>query len=195
MTAMWARSLQKFHTNRMGGGTLIRGPMSVGAAMLLLVMPSVASEADVTASAELVTPIDIVGEGDLSFGTLAVPRTGTCVYDVTATGGSVLSGGSECQFLAGQILQAEFSVACEADALVTYEVIYTNSAPSGATFSAPSNPMAIDGFAASGALQTRACDADGLSDVNAGGRLTVTPSAPSSFTGQVGTIRLEAQYE
>ncbi|MAI91221.1 DUF4402 domain-containing protein [Ponticaulis sp.] len=179
----------------MGGGTLIRGLMAIGVALFSANLTSLATEGDVTASAELVTPIDILGEGDLSFGTLAIPRTGSCVYDVSAIGTLSASGATDCQGLSGQSLPAEFSVACDADALVTFELIYTNSAPAGATFSSPSNPMSIDGFGAGSALQTIACDTDGLSDVTAGGRLTVTPSASSGFSGQVGTIRLEAQYE
>ncbi len=179
----------------MGGGSLIRRLISIGALLTFGWGQAFAAEGDVIAAAELVTPIDIVGIGDLNFGTLAVPRTVSCTYDVAANGAASSSGGAECQFLSGQPLQAEFSVACGADELVTYEVIYSSSSPSGVTFGAPSNPMSIDGFGAGSALQTQACDSDGLSDVNAGGRLTVTPSAPDTFSGQVGTIRLEAQYE
>lgn len=174
---------------------LTRGMISIGVVLAASWGHAFAAESELNASAELVTPIDIIGVGDLSFGTLAVPRQSTCTYDVSATGVTNVSGGAECQFLAGQALSAEFSVACAADELVTYELIYTNSAPSGVTFSAPSNPMAIDGFGAGAVLQTQACDSDGLSDVTAGGRLTITTNSPDTFSGNVGTIRLEAQYE
>ncbi len=168
-----------------------------GCVCVIAATPDAAQGADRTAqaSAVLVTPIDIVGVGDLTFGAVAAPRAATCVYDVTATGQTTASGGSECRFLSGAPLPAEFTVACSGDQLVTYEVLYASAAPSGVTFSAPTTPMAIDGFGAGPALQTRACDSDGLSDVKAGGRLTVTPAAPDAFDGVVGSIRLEAQYE
>ena len=153
-----------------------------------------AGEATGPASAGLATPVDVQAEGDLTFGVVAVPREAACAYTVTPRGNVQATSRDECRFLSGKPLNAAFSVACSAGQMVTFEAVFTNTAPAGATFEAGDDPMEIDGLGEGAAVQVQACDKDGLSEVRIGGRLTVTPDAPSSFTGEVGSIRLEAAY-
>ena len=165
---------------------------------VLLVLPTISSanaaEDILMASAKMMTPVDVVGEGDLSFGTVAIPRTGNCEYELTPRSETLAPKSEECRFLAGSPIAAEFSVACSPSQPVTFEAIFTNSAPTGASFGSGNNSLEIDGLGAGDVLQVQSCDKDGFSEVRGGGRLTVTPNAPEGFSGEVGTIRLEANY-
>tara|TARA_Y100000052_G_C2952225_1_gene88005 strand:+ start:1804 stop:2361 length:558 start_codon:yes stop_codon:yes gene_type:complete len=165
-----------------------------GLLVLTVSVPSEATEDLLFASAKMMTPVDIVGEGDLAFGTVAIPRTETCVYELTPRSETLSSKSDECRFLSGSPIAAEFSVACSPSQPVTFEAIFTNSAPTGTSFGAGTNSLEIDGLGAGDILQVQSCDKDGFSEVRVGGRLSVTPNAPEGFSGEVGTIRLEANY-
>lgn len=164
------------------------------ALLALVAAPAFAGPDQASAGAELTTPIDIIAQGDLVFGTVAIPRSGDCSYTVSSRSEPSATQREECRFLSGEPLAGEFSVSCGANQTVTFEAIFTNAAPTGALFSAGDAPMEIDGLGAGEALQIRPCDKDGFSEVRVGGTLTVSPGAPDGFSGEVGTIRLEANY-
>ena len=164
------------------------------AAVAIVPAPLMAQEsAENSASASLVQPLVITGAQPLEFGTLAIPTAQTCLYAISPTGQEEASG-VLCQFIAGEVLPAGFTLNCAAGSLVQFEVIYIDSAPAGARFSAPEAAMSIDGQAVGSVYQVGACDADGTSEIRAGGLLEVSAQAQHDFSGRVGTIRLEVAY-
>lgn len=198
---MFWTGIQKTRWDRMQAGRPERAASKVlkqlclsGLLVLPMMSPAFAAEDILLASAKMVTPVDIVGLGDLAFGTVAIPRSENCIYEVSPRDEVISSKSDECRFLSGSPIAAEFSVACSPSEPMTFEVIFTNSAPTGASFSAGTNSLEIDGLGAGDILQVQSCDKDGFSEVRVGGRLTVTPNAPEGFSGEVGTIRLEANY-
>ena len=165
------------------------------AASISLALPMSSQSLDVDAAAKLVKPIVIETGSALEFGELSIPAAGTCVYQVTPAGSVSASQGNGCQFVSGDVFPAEFTVACgDNNASVRFEVIYTDASPSGVAFSAPKDPMQIDGAPAGDQVQSLSCDADGISLVRAGGKLSVGSDA-EPFEGRVGSIRLEASFE
>lgn len=155
-----------------------------------------AETTDVEASAAFVAPVSILSAEPLTFGQLAVPASGECTYTLSPTGSVTASGGGTCAFIDAKALAARFEIGCgQSGAAVRYEITYINAAPAGSTFEAPANPVRIDAAQAGGLSQVRPCDTDGISVVSAGGQLRVSASAPRSFKGRVGTIRLEAVFE
>lgn len=157
--------------------------------------PVIADDSDTRASASLVTPVSILSGEPLEFGELTVPASGECLYALSPEGSfSVLGAG--CMLISGQALPARFEVGCgQAGTSVRYEVSFVNSAPAGAIFEAGRAPVQIDGAEPGNHSQVRPCDGDGTTVVSIGGQLRVTASAPSGFSGPVGTIRLEANFE
>lgn len=153
-----------------------------------------AKEAEADATATLVQPLVITGAQPLEFGMLAIPAQGECIYEVD-TAGRGNSPAGVCQFIGADQFPARFSLNCAASTLVQFQLIYSDSAPAGATFSAPPAAMDIDGNGAGALFQTRPCDTDGTSQISAAGRLTVRAGAAHGFSGPVGTIRLEVAYD
>jgi hypothetical protein len=176
------------------------GAGSGGAAALAVLCASTAwgqagtVDAATDASASLLQPLAITGAQPLEFGTLAIPPQGECVYEIDVAGRANAPGGI-CQFLGQDRFPARFTLSCAARALVQFQVIHTDAAPAGAVFAAPAAAMEIDGAGAGAAFQSRPCDADGISEIAAAGRLTVRAGALHGFTGTVGTIRLEVAYD
>lgn len=170
--------------------------MRAVAAVLALspVVPSMAQEADTDATATLVQPLVITGAQPLEFGMLAIPAQGECIYEVDTAGRGNTPAGV-CQFIGANQFPARFRLNCAASTLVQFQLVYTDSAPAGATFSAPPAAMDIDGNGAGALFQTRPCDTDGTSQISAAGRLTVRAGAVHGFSGPVGTIRLEVAYD
>jgi len=156
---------------------------------------AMADTLSVDASAALVTPLSVSSGAPMEFGTLTVPQAGECTYAIAPVGTFTATGGADCQRLSGTPLPAAFIVRCAADALVTFDVRYTNGAPAGATFGAPPTPVAVDARTPGALFQTHPCDSDGESTVAAGGQLTVTPEASDTSLAVVGTVTLEASYE
>ena len=152
------------------------------------------AESTADANASLLQPLAITGAQPLEFGTLAIPHQGECIYEVDVAGRPNAPGGI-CQFIGGDRFPARFTLSCAARSLVQFQVIHTDAAPTGARFAAPPAAMEIDGAGAGAAFQTRPCDADGISEIAAAGRLTVSAGALHGFTGPVGTIRLEVAYD
>jgi len=124
-----------------------------------------------------------------------VPKAGECLYVLGPEGLLNASGGSDCVALSGTPLAGQFELSCAPDQSVRFELIYSNTAPSGADFGGQTNPADIDGRGAGPALQVLPCDRDGLSDLRVGGQISISSNAPSAFTGEVGTIRLEVTYD
>ena len=175
----------------------IRGPRWGATFALLavaLTFPCVAEEAETDATASFIQPLVINGAQPLEFGTLAIPPQGECSYEIDVAGRANTPGGI-CQFLGQDRFPARFPLSCAARALVQFQLIHTNTAPAGAVFGAPADAMDIDGAGAGAAFQIRPCDADGISEIAAAGRLTVRAGAPHGFAGPVGTIRLEVAYD
>ena len=150
---------------------------------------------DITANAKISSPLTISSASSLEFGEVTRPNTGQCDYELGPDSELIVSGGSDCMAMSGTPFAAEFTINCAVDVLVRFELTYENQAPDGAVFSAGENSMDIDGRGAGDVLQVTGCDSDGQTQVSAGGRLSVTPTAPDDFTGTVGTIRLEAIYD
>ena len=150
---------------------------------------------DLPASTTMVTPLSITSAAPLEFGTVTVPKVGDCIYVLNTDSEISASGGPECTALSGMPESGHFVLSCGAYQSVIFEVFYTNTAPSGAVFGAPPKPADIDGRGSGPAMQLLPCDRDGMSDIRVGGQLSITPNAPSAFSGEVGTIRLEVTYD
>lgn len=154
-----------------------------------------AQEAEAQASASMLAPLTIAAVEGLEFGMVAVSPEGDCRYSIDPSGQASKSGDGRCALLSGATFNGRFEVDCGADALVQFSLFYTDLAPDGASFGPSAQPMQVDAGAPASAFQVLACDSDGRSVVRAGGSLLVTPRAPSGFSGQVGTIRLEVKYD
>lgn len=170
---------------------------SVIGALWLMAAPTLAAAdmMDTTASAAMVSPLQITSAAPLEFGTVVIPKLGQCIYTLGPDDILQSSGGTDCTALSGTPLAANFEVGCAANVQVRFDLIYTNTAPTGASFGAGTAPMDIDGRGAGSVTQILPCDSDGQTVVRAGGTLSVTPQAPDSFSGDVGTIRLEIIYD
>jgi len=161
-----------------------------------LCQPTLASDMfETTASVSMVSPLQITSAAPMEFGVVTIPKAGQCGYTLAPDGSLLASGGSDCAALSGTPMPAEFSVSCAPSTQVRFDLSYTNTAPSGASFGAGISPMDIDGQGAGGVVQILPCDTDGLTEVSVGGLLTVTPAVGTDFTGEIGTIRLEIIYD
>ena len=150
---------------------------------------------DANAAAEFLSPVEITTSRDLDFGVVTTPHSSNCIYTIAPDGTQSATGDRMCGFVSGLAGSASFEVLCQPDTSVFIELVYSNSAPSGASFGPNVTPLSWDSSSAGPAAQIAPCDADGQSIANAGGELIVTPTAPPGFSGQVGLIRLEVAYE
>lgn len=173
----------------------LRGTIWAGIVLGLCQPVFAADMIDTTVSVSMVSPLQINSASPMEFGVVTIPKAGSCDYALGPDGNLQASGGSDCAALSGTPMPAEFSVSCAADTQVRFDISYTNSAPSGASFGAGTAPMNIDGRGAGGVVQVLPCDTDGLSEVRAGGLLSVTPAVGTDFTGEIGTITLEVIYD
>lgn len=182
----------------MHGTSITRG--AIAAALIVVsalapLTPLLADELDTDASAKFATPVGIMSAAPMAFGEVVRPNTGQCVYDMAPDSRVTATGGADCAVIAGVQLAAEFTLGCEANSLLRLTLLIDDLAPSGAQFTAGSQPFSIDGAGSGADTILAACDADGESIVMAGGQLIVSDSAPAAFSGTVGTITLEAIYE
>jgi len=169
--------------------------LAISALALAVPSAALADELDTDASASFASPVGIMSAAPMAFGEVVRPNIGQCTYDMSPDSNITATGGDNCAVIAGVQLAAEFTLGCEANSLLRLTLLIDDLAPSGASFSAGSQPFTIDGAGAGADTMLAPCDADGTSVVMAGGQLTVTDTAPAAFSGTVGTITLEAIYE
>lgn len=127
----------------------------------------------------------------LAFGNVSIPREGNCQYTVDLDGSLTIEGGINCHDMGGFSSAGEYKITCSPGSLLNFETVFINEAPQGVSFEASDTPLAIDGNAAAGQMQTQPCDNDGESTATVTAVLNVSSNAPVDFAGRVGTITLE----
>lgn len=152
-----------------------------GAAMLA--GAAIAADADSTAGAEIIAPLQISNSAALYFGTIAPSLTAGDTVVVSAAGAK--SCGAELTCLTDDHTAAQFDVTGEADASYTISLPTSVSISNGAGAN-----MTVDNFTGSKATGTLVSGADSF---NVGGTLGV---AANQATGEyTGTFTVTVEYQ
>lgn len=154
---------------------------AAGAAMLA--GAAIAADADSTAGAEIIAPLQISNSAALYFGTIAPSLTAGDTVVVSAAGAK--SCGAELTCLTDDHTAAQFDVTGEADASYTISLPTSVSISNGAGAN-----MTVDNFTGSKATGTLVSGSDSF---NVGGTLDV---AANQATGEyTGTFTVTVEYQ
>ena len=138
-------------------------------------------------------PLNLLVGEPLEFGSVVIPRSGACRYEISTDGKSRASGSPECAFLSPPFPGA-FEIHCKPGVPIEIDMA---SMPHGDVSGGVGQVQfvwAIDGNAPGADTRPFACDRDGRSDLKVGAVIVVEHGAQAAGPHLAGAIQLRAQY-